>query len=160
MKIGIISDTHLSTPSEALFRLMQGLFANVSMVLHAGDLTGLDVLDAFSGKELISVHGNMDQTDVVQKLPKERIVDVKGYQIALTHGWGYPGNIEKRLKEHFGAVDAIVYGHTHRPANHEKDGVLFFNPGAFSGSYPMKRNRSVGLLTVDEHGISGEIIKL
>ena len=160
MKIGVISDTHLSTPSEALARLLDGIFADVALVLHAGDLTGLAVLDAFSKKELISVHGNMDPLDVVQRLPKERIIEIESYKIGLTHGWGFSGNIEKGLKERFAAVDAIVYGHTHEPANYKKDGVLFFNPGAFSGSRLMKRKRTAGLLTVDRQGIRGKIIRL
>jgi putative phosphoesterase len=27
-------------------------------------------------------------------------------------------------------IDVIVYGHSHRPAAEEKDGVLFLNPGS------------------------------
>ena len=154
MKIGVISDTHMAQPSDSLMCLMESVFADVSMVLHAGDLTSLDILEAFSGKKVVSVCGNMDYYDVAQNLPDKRVIEVEGYRIGLTHGWGSRTGVEDRIKEVFENVQAIVYGHTHKPANHVKDGVLFFNPGAFSG-----RTRSIGLLTIDK-GIKGTIINV
>ncbi len=159
MKIGVISDTHLSEPTEELFNLSDVLFADVSLVLHAGDLTRITVLDAFSGKEVIAVCGNMDRYDVTQKLPVKKIVSVDGYRIGLIHGYGSPKKVEDKINTEFHDVDAIVYGHTHRAANHIKDGILLFNPGAFSGTFPMGRKRSVGLLTIG-NGISGSIVEI
>ena len=26
-------------------------------------------------------------------------------------------------------IDAVIFGHSHRPISYEKDGVLYFNPG-------------------------------
>ena len=149
MKIGVISDTHLSKPNPALYRLTEGIFADVSIVLHAGDLTRLAILEAFSSKEVIAVSGNMDRHDVTAKFPPKEIITIAGYSIGLIHGWGSPWGIE----------DKIIYGHTHKPANHIRDGVLMFNPGSFSGSFLLGRNPSVGILTVDD-GVRGKIINL
>ena len=159
MKIGIISDTHMSKPSKELGALTSGVFSDVAMILHAGDVTRLRVLEAFSDKEVIAVSGNMDQYDVRGTLPLSHVAVVDGYRIGLIHGWGGPSGIEDRVSQSFSDVNAIVYGHTHTPANHWHEGVLMFNPGAFSGSYSRKGYRSVGILTIDE-GIRGEIIKL
>jgi putative phosphoesterase len=159
MKIGVISDTHLSKPTEALCSLTDGIFADVAMILHAGDLTSIEILDAFSGKEVVAVCGNMDRYDVAQKLPTKEIVHVDGYRIGLIHGWGSRGGVEDKIVDDFQDVDAIVYGHTHKAANHVKNGVLMFNPGAFSGSLLFGRTRSVGLLTIED-GIRGKIINL
>jgi putative phosphoesterase len=159
MKIGVISDTHLSKPSKELSRLASGIFADVSLILHAGDLTSMRVLDAFPDKEVIAVCGNMDQYDVAGALQTKRIVAVEKYRIGLIHGWGSLQGIEDRIVENFKDVHAIVYGHTHMSVSHWKDGILMFNPGAFSGSYSMKRNCSVGLLTVND-GITGTIIQI
>ena len=63
MKIGVISDTHLSKPNQALYRLNEGIFADVSIVLHAGDLTRLAILEAFSSKEVIAVSGKILQPE-------------------------------------------------------------------------------------------------
>jgi len=159
-RIGVISDTHIGEPSPALKDLAGGLFSDVRMVLHAGDLTRIAVLEAFSDKEVTAVSGNMDRYDVTAVLPARQTVSVDGYRIGLTHGWGSHRNIEERVRDLFSDVDAIVYGHTHEPANHSVDGVLLFNPGAFSGSR-MGGQRSVGILTVRRNqGIIGDIFYL
>jgi len=158
MKIGVISDTHLSYPSEALCKLTLNIFSDVQMIFHAGDLTNILVLDAFTGKEVFAVCGNMDNYGVAEKLPDKRVVTIGNFRIGLTHGWGSRNGIEDRIIKSFENVHAIVYGHSHRPANHIKDGVLMFNPGSFSGSYASDITGSVGILTVEDK-ISGEIIK-
>ena len=135
MKIGVISDTHLSKPNKALWRLAQGIFADVPMVLHAGDLTRISILEVFSDKKVIAVCGNMDRYDVTQKLPTKEIITVNGYRIGLIHGWGSSRGLEDKIIDNFQDVDAIVYGHTHKAANHIKNGVLMFNPGAFAGTF-------------------------
>jgi putative phosphoesterase len=159
MKIGVISDTHLSKPTSELAGLVHTVFADVSMILHAGDLTELEVLEAFSDKEVIAVTGNMDSMDVRNQLPSERVLEVGGFRIGLTHGWGHPFGVPKKIADTFGDVDVIVYGHSHRPDNQVRNGILFFNPGAFSGGFPLTRKRSVGILTLEEQ-VSGEIIRL
>lgn len=159
MKIGVISDTHMSHPTAALLGLVDGIFSDVSMILHAGDLTRISILDAFAGKDVVAVCGNMDRRDVAQTLPVKKIINIHGNRIGLMHGWGSPKGIEDRIEREFQNVDAIVYGHTHKAANRIKDGVLMFNPGAFSGTFLFKRHRSVGLLTIDD-GIRGSIVHL
>jgi putative phosphoesterase len=159
MKIGVISDTHLRKPTPELYQLQDTVFADVSVIFHAGDLTELAVLEAFSGKEVIAVHGNMDSPTVRRQLPSEKVVEIEGFRIGLTHGWGNPFGMSKKVGRVFEEVDAIVYGHTHRSENKIREGVLFFNPGAFSGGFPFFGKGSVGILTL-EGGISGQIIKL
>ena len=161
MKIGVISDTHMQDASKELSNLILGAFADVSMVLHAGDLTRISVLEAFSEKKIVAVCGNMDQYDVTDVLPAKQIVTVEGFRIGLAHGWGSIRGIEERLIAAFPGVDAIVYGHTHIPANHVKDGILLFNPGSFSSLDQRGAARSVGLLTVEKgSGVSGKIIRV
>ena len=60
MKVGVIADTHLRQASRELEELMAGPFRDVEMVLHAGDITELAVLQSFAGKEIQAVSGNMD----------------------------------------------------------------------------------------------------
>jgi uncharacterized protein len=159
MKIGVISDTHLPKPTEALHHINEKIFVDVSMVLHAGDLTRLAILEAFSDKDVIAVAGNMDRHDVTAKLPPKEIVEIEGYRIGLIHGWGSPNGLENKVFNCFQKVHAIVYGHTHRASNRMRGGVLMFNPGAFSGTFLWGRDRSVGILTLDD-GVRGTIITL
>ncbi len=159
MKIGVISDTHLSKPTDALFGLEKGVFKDVSMILHAGDLTRISVLDAFSEKKIVAVCGNMDLQEVAEQLSVREIITVAGKRIGLVHGWGSKKGLEQRIIESFDDVDAIVYGHSHEPANYDRNGILMFNPGSFSGGYFSKRKATVGILTVGKE-ITGEIISL
>lgn len=159
MKIGVISDTHLAEPNERLYSLAEHIFADVSVILHAGDLISLEILKAFSNKKVISVRGNMDRHEVAARLPDKEVVAIDRFRIGLIHGWGSPWGIEERLRNCFSNIDVIVYGHTHKAANHLKDGILFFNPGAFCGTFITGRNCSVGILKVSDR-IEGAIISL
>jgi len=129
------------------------------MILHAGDLTELAVLEAFSEKEVVAVHGNMCSSAVRHELPEEKIIEIGGFRIGLTHGWGNPFGVSKKIDGIFDRIDVMVYGHTHRSDNKVRDGVLYFNPGAFHGGFPFFRKGSVGILRIEET-ISGQIIKL
>ena len=161
MKIGVISDTHESEPTDELRSISYDIFADVSLILHAGDISRLSVLDAFSGKEVVAVSGNMDRYDITSKLPEKQVLELCGYRIGLIHGWGASKGLEHRIIDCFDDVHVIVYGHSHRAANHINNGILMFNPGAYSGTHPFGNKRSVGLLTISEtEGVSGTIINI
>ncbi len=159
MKIGVLSDTHSTHPTEALIRIARGAFSDVPLILHAGDLTSMSVLDVFSDKQVVAVCGNKDRGPIADLLPKKQILHVNGYRIGLVHGWGGPKEIEERVLSCFDNVHCIVYGHTHKCANHIHSGILLFNPGAFSGTRLFKRNPTAGLLTIG-NGISGNIFSV
>ncbi|MGD8561398.1 MAG: YfcE family phosphodiesterase [Desulfarculaceae bacterium] len=155
--IGVLSDTHLREYDAGLEGRLTQAFAGVDMILHAGDLTNMQVLDMLECEEVLAVCGNMDDHMVANALPPKRVIEVGGMSIGLIHGWGSPHGLENRIRSEFDQVDCIVYGHSHRPANHLKDGVLFFNPGSASSSY--RGSGTVGLLEVGKH-IRGKILEL
>jgi uncharacterized protein len=156
MKIGVISDTHLREPSPELMRLTGTVFKDVDMILHAGDIVSLQVLRAFQGKKVVAVRGNMDLPDSQGILNDLEIVEVDNFRIGLTHGWASPAGLEQKIRKKFDRVDVIVYGHSHIPANHVVDGILFFNPGSFKSDWRSKE-MTVGILTLGDK-ITGEII--
>jgi putative phosphoesterase len=159
MQIGVISDTHLIDADEALCQVAQETFRSAELILHAGDLTRIGVLDAFSGKTCVAVRGNMDRGESARRLPRKQVVTVQGIRIGLIHGWGAPFGIADRVLREFSDVHAVVYGHSHKPDRRWKNGVLLFNPGAFSGTLLLKRNRSVGILSVGDR-LSAEHVSL
>lgn len=159
MKIGVISDTHLTRGNDLLQQIIQEYFQEVDLILHAGDLTSLDLLEAFTGKKVVAVAGNMDSLEVRKQLREKEVVEAGGFKIGLIHGWGSPNGLEKRVAACFEGVDCVVFGHSHRPCNQIMDGVLLFNPGAFSSGILSMRGGSIGLLHIGE-GIEGEIIKI
>ncbi len=133
-------------------------FKDVEKIFHAGDFVDWSVAEYLSSqKELIAVCGNMDSRDIWKAFPERRVIELKGFNIGLIHGGGSPFGIESRIRGEFDEVDAIVYGHTHTPANHQAKNIYFFNPGSPTRSFI--HQGTLGILHLGEK-IEGEIIKI
>jgi putative phosphoesterase len=145
MKIGVISDTHLTSVSDELRRIIETYLKDTDMILHAGDIVESEVLKAFKGIDLKAVHGNMDSPEIKRNLPSKRVIRAGRFAIGLIHGRGQPIGMERKIRREFEDVDCIVFGHTHCPTNRLIDGVLFFNPGALKNRW-YDRGGSVGIL--------------
>ena len=130
MKVGVLSDTHLKRFPEALGESIEHHFRDVDMILHAGDVVEMNVLDFFTGKKIQVVAGNMDSWELKQRNPAKMVLTIEGYRIGLIHGWGSPSGIEDRITNEFDALDILVYGHTHAAVSHTRNGILYFNPGS------------------------------
>jgi hypothetical protein len=158
IKIGVISDTHLADYDDKMRRDVAKYFSDVDMILHAGDMVDLRVLQIFGGKEVKAVCGNMDNFSIKEKFQEHLLFEIKGFKFLLIHGWGSPWGIEEKISARFKNVDCIVYGHTHKPANHKKDNVLFFNPGSAVDKF-IGSSRTIGILEIDKD-IKGRIINI
>ena len=159
MKIGVISDTHLRGPDDRLLAIIRKYFSDSDMILHAGDLVDIRVLHAFGDKEVVAVCGNMDPPRVEDEIPHKRVLEIGRFRIGLIHGWGSPQDLEDRIRGEFEQVDCIVYGHSHCPANHIREGILFFNPGTAFDRRQAASN-TVGILEVGDSSINGRIITI
>ncbi|HOO36809.1 MAG TPA: metallophosphoesterase family protein [Deltaproteobacteria bacterium] len=160
-KIGVISDTHRRSPDTFLETVIRKHFHDVEMVIHAGDMVTLDVLDLFMAldKEVIAVCGNMDSADVQRSYPTSRTIRIEELSIGIIHGWGSPHGIRRRIRTSFERVDAIIYGHTHQAFCAYEAGIFFFNPGSPTDSRFTSSN-SIGIIRIDGKMIEGEIISL
>ncbi len=160
MRIGVISDTHLTCSNETIESVAEFHFTDVDLIVHAGDIVDADVLDVFNRKKVYAVCGNMDLKSVRRTYPQKLVLEIEGCRIGVIHGWGSPFGIEKKLIKEFKNIDCLIYGHTHRAANHENDGVLCFNPGSPTDRTFTDR-RTVGILEIDnDKTIQGHIIEL
>lgn len=158
MKIGVISDTHLHSCDENLKTIANIYFRDVDLIIHAGDLVHINVLEAFSGKKVMAVCGNMDSITTRKELPDRLVLELDGYSIGVMHGWGATFDLEKKILNELGQVDCIIYGHSHRPTNNRKDGILFFNPGSATDNRFTISN-TVGILELGTN-IIGRIIDI
>lgn len=161
MKIGVIADTHIPRTARELPKVIYKEFENVDLILHAGDVVELDFLKKLMDfRKTIAVYGNLDSSEVVDRLKPKEIIEVGGFRIGLVHGWGAPEGLVERIGAEFKSekVDCIVFGHSHRPMNETKNGILFFNPGSPTDKIFAPYN-SYGLLEVTDK-IIGKIIKL
>ncbi|MBL7071328.1 MAG: metallophosphoesterase family protein [Candidatus Omnitrophica bacterium] len=159
-RIGVISDTHIPINAKKIPDEIYTAFKDVDLILHAGDLIELSVLnDLKKLADTQAVRGNMDSMETQRHLPVKKIIKVEKFSIGLIHGFGSPFNLMDRIKDEFSEkVDAIVFGHSHAPANEVRDGILYFNPGSPTDKI-FARYNSYGMLTVDKK-IEGRIIKL
>lgn len=160
-RIGVISDTHLGGADARLDTIVARYFAGVDLVVHAGDIVSLQVLDCLyaAGKEVIAVSGNMDQREVDYAFPAKRILAIESVRIGIVHGWGSPHGIRQRIRDSFEQVDAIIYGHTHQAFCGVEEGILYFNPGSPLDSR-FTSVHSIGIMHIDATNIRGEIIPL
>ncbi len=159
MLVGVLSDTHFRTLQAGvalLERLRQGLFSQVELILHAGDVGLCEVLDGYLDVPVVAVRGNTDPP--APGLPLKRVLDLGGYRVGLLHGWGPLGGLEERVLGEFRQdhLDCLVYGHSHAPVCHRRQGLLLFNPGS-----PTERRfaprTTVGLLRL-ESSITGQVL--
>lgn len=164
LRIGVISDTHISSPRRAIPPDVLRAFEGVDCILHAGDVARQEVLDDLGLlAPVYAVAGNVDPPELFWTLRDRRLVELDGVRIGLTHGHlGQGETTPERALSRFAGTDglrAVVFGHSHEPYNAVHDGVLLFNPGS-----PTERRRqprhSYGFLTVDGRAVRGEIVYL
>jgi putative phosphoesterase len=160
MKIGVISDTHISSHREGLPEALLERLRGVDLILHAGDLVVLDVLEALGEFAPVeTVAGNMDSFQVKEILPGKRIVSAEEMRIGLIHGWGSPRGLHQRVLNEFPQdVGVVVFGHSHRAWQQSVDGTLLFNPGSAKRDF-FSPVRSYGMLTIEGDRVRGEIFQ-
>ena len=158
MKIGVISDTHLKVFPASLGECIAKHFEDVDMILHAGDVVELSVLDFFSNKEVNLVAGNMDSWAIKESAPIKLVIPIEGFKVGLIHGWGSPTGIEGRIIREFEDIDILVYGHTHNASSFTRGGVLYFNPGSPTDKH-FAIDNTIGILEIGNR-ISSKIITL
>jgi putative phosphoesterase len=95
LKIGVIADTHWNSLSQAhagAQKLVNGVFADVDAIIHAGDMLHPEVDLAFAPYKFYAVRGNMDAADA--HTPLKRILTFDAIKIGVIHGWGGGTEIE------------------------------------------------------------------
>ncbi len=161
MKIGVIADTHIPVLANKLPRKVYEYFKDCDLIIHAGDLVEMSVLDEL-GKiaETKAVWGNMDSYEVKRCLPEKILLDVAGKKIGVVHGRGPAFKVVKIASRAFSKKpDIIIFGHSHTPFNEKRDGTLFFNPGSATDNV-FPQNCSFGIIEIDGDRIRAEIIKI
>ena len=160
-RIAVISDTHLPRGARALPAACVDQLRAADLILHAGDLIELSVLDELVriGPPVHCVRGNVDSAELQARLPLTRVVTVEGARIAMIHDGGPAHGRLDRLRRRFPDVDAVVFGHSHVPLHEVRHGFAIFNPGS-----PTERRRAprhtMGIATVDGGRIVFELVNL
>jgi putative phosphoesterase len=159
MRVGVLSDTHVPAIVRALPAVIFDIFRGVDLILHAGDIIELSVLDELRTVAPVeAVAGNMDGSDVHLNLPHKKIISLGKFSVGLIHG-KYKIDIQREMiRKEFDVVDLIVYGHSHTPFWGKVDGVYFLNPGSPTDKRHAPYN-SVALLEVGDE-LKAEIVRI
>lgn len=151
--IGLIADTHGLVRGDVHVAL-----AGVTLILHAGDVGGDDVLDELALIAPVeAVYGNTDIPGS-RRLAASIDREIGGVRVHVSHGHEVGSPSPARLLERY-AADVIVYGHTHRQLVTRADGRLVVNPGA-AGPRRFDLQPSVGRLTIANGLAEVELVAL
>lgn len=133
IKIGIISDTHISKDLYKINELLKKYFQDADLIIHAGDFKSPKVIDIIKNqKQFVGVFGNNDGDAVKEKVREKEILYLEGYKIGVHHGHGSSKDTIERAYEVFkdDKVDIIIFGHSHQPIIKTINKILMLNPGS------------------------------
>jgi uncharacterized protein len=119
--IGLISDTHGLLRPAALVAL-QGC----DLIIHAGDLGKPEIIDQLRAlAPVVAVRGNIDKGDWASQLPETAVVEAGPALIYVIHDIGQLDRDPAAA-----GFNAVVSGHSHKPGQTERNGVMYVNPGS------------------------------
>ena len=144
----MVADTHVGEVLPELPASVPAALAGCDLILHAGDITCMSVLDQLGEiAPVVAVQGDHDRLAGID-LPRERIVTVRGRRIGLVHGRRSRAiempaagmslarrravllGLHRHMRRRLGPVDLIVHGHLHMPVDTQVRGTRVFSPGA------------------------------
>ncbi len=138
MLIGLLSDTHGLL--DTAYRAIESM-GPIDLLIHAGD----HYRDAakIAASVNVPVHAVVGNCDSRTEGPEEKVLEVEGAVLYITHGHRY--NVKISIYSLFSRAvelkaDVVIYGHTHVPGyGHtkvsgytKKEGLLIINPGSVS----------------------------
>jgi putative phosphoesterase len=147
--VGVISDTHGLVRPQALDALRGS-----HLILHAGDIGDSSVFDSLARiAPVIAVKGNVDGP-WARDIPATAVVEIGGIALYMLHNLR-----DLDLKPETAGFAAVVSGHSHKPCEEWRNGVLYFNPGS-AGPRRFTLPISLGRLTIAGQDIQCEIVTL
>lgn len=168
---GLISDTHMPLRWPVLPPVVFDIFDGVDLILHAGDVGELWVLDQLSTiAPVVAVHGNDETVEAQQALPYQQTVAADGYRLLLCHGhlpdrtaervsrvgdeWRPKLSQRARQAKAVGA-HVMVFGHLHIPFICRHEDLWLINPGAIaSGNFLTRQTQqTVAVLFLCDGGM-------
>jgi hypothetical protein len=120
-KVGLISDTHGLLREEALQALRGS-----DLIIHAGDVGDTNILEALRKiAPVVAVRGNVDTAEWAKSLPETAVVEAGEANIYVLHDAN-----ALDLDPKAAGFQIVVSGHSHKPGQTERNGVMFLNPGS------------------------------
>ncbi len=169
MKIGLLSDTHIPSAAFKLPDAIAKHFAEVDLIMHAGDIFTLRVLDDLQRiAPVIAARGDGDAGEVLAdpRVRWKHVLSVNGKTIWLIHEMPYPYPVplwharSRDAHQEFTSPDIVVFGHDHCTIVQRIADVLLVNPGSPTFLNYRKGPGTLGLLEIDHHDVKIKIIEM
>ena len=145
MKLAILSDTHGLLRPEVLKQLK-----TADAILHGGDINKQSIVDQLRQyAPLYVVRGNNDK-EWAEEIPHDLTVTLGGVTFYLVHN-------KKELPADLSGVDVVLFGHSHKYVQEEKDGLLWLNPGSCG---PRRFHQEITMMTAEVSDGSIQVEKI
>lgn len=132
----VLSDTHGLLRPEVLKYLSQA-----DIIIHGGDINTQAIVDKLREyAPLYIVRGNNDK-EWAEELPQSLAFSIEGVRFFLIHN-------KRDVPLDLSDTDVVVYGHSHKYACEERNGVLWLNPGS-CGRRRFDQEITFAVMTVD-----------
>jgi hypothetical protein len=149
-QIGLISDTHGLLRPEAVEALRGS-----HLILHAGDVGDPKILTALrSLAPVVAIRGNVDTEPWAKSLPATEVVTAAGVNIYMLHN-----RDSLDLVPEAAGFSIVLSGHSHKPGQESRRGVLYINPGS-AGPRRFKLPISVARLNLKVEPWNTEFVTL
>ncbi|MEA3377258.1 MAG: metallophosphoesterase family protein [Chloroflexota bacterium] len=158
MRIGVISDTHDDMPNlEIALEILEG--EGITMLLHCGDLSSPEIVEALSGFDVWIARGNVDHHPELEQTAAEVIgngrlaerhrLTLEGRSAVMVHGHRR-GELRSLINQ--GKHAYVFHGHTHRRRDETIGPTRVINPGALGGM--RWQQRSFCILDLDSDRVT------
>ena len=148
--IAVISDTHGILRSEATKVMME-----CDYIIHAGDVGSPSVTQELKLiARVIAVRGNVDRGDWTRQLPLTQTLILGDKKIHVLHDIKLLDILPEAL-----GVQVIISGHTHKPLEEIRNGVIYLNPGSI-GPRRFKLPVAMAILIIEDSKISINFVDL
>ena len=118
MKLAILSDTHGLLRPQVVERLK-----TADAILHGGDINKPAIVEQLQQyAPLYIVRGN-NYKEWAEDIPHDLTVTLEGVTFFMVHN-------KKEVPVDLSGVNVVVFGHSHKYVQEEKDGLLWLNHGS------------------------------
>ncbi len=145
MKLAVLSDTHGLLRPEVVEYLK-----TADAILHGGDINRQAIVDELRRyAPLYIVRGNNDK-DWAEAIPHNLKFSLDGVTFCMVHN-------KKEVPSDLTGVDVVVFGHSHKYVQEEKDGLLWLNPGSCG---PRRFHQEITMMMAELSGGNIQVEKI
>ena len=169
-----MSDTHIPEAAEVIPSEITEVFQGVDLILHAGDIYLLRVLDDLECiAPVMAARGDDDWGGTLtdSRVQERHVIELDGCTIWLSHKrpeslrslWWVDSIRQGNTAQGSNSTkipDIVVYGHEHRTVIERNGGILFVNPGSPTFLGYRRGLGTVAMLEIDSGEAEAHIIHL